>query len=88
MDAAVVTTERMARFTNTTVTTERRGPSGGDGPVNGAVPRRSGDGDSGGGGQGGSDVVPGMEMNAEEQRDSVGSEGGGGVGRLVSRARQ
>jgi hypothetical protein len=81
VDAAAVTTGRMARFPGATVTTERRGPNGGDGRADGAVPGCGGDDYGDGGGRGGG-MVRGTTVKAKEERDD---DGGGGAGWLGSR---
>jgi hypothetical protein len=83
VDATVVTTGRMVRFLGATVTTERRGPNGGDDRADGAVLGCGGDDDGDGGGRGGG-MVPGTTVKAKEERDD---DGGGGVGWLSSRVR-
>jgi hypothetical protein len=53
-----------ARFPGTVVTVRRRGPDGGDGRADGAIPERDG-----GGGQGGDSVVP--ERDGEAWADGM-----------------
>jgi hypothetical protein len=67
------------RFSGTVVTARRRGPDGGDSREDGAHLGRGGDGDNGGGGQEGGNVVP----MAEEERDGT-VPGNGGEGRADS----
>jgi hypothetical protein len=70
--------KRVAQFPGVAATVRWRGPGGGDGRADGAVPGRGGDGDEGGGSRGGGSMILGTEMKAEEEeRDGDGGEGGG-----------
>jgi hypothetical protein len=75
VDAVAVMTGRMTRFPGMVVMAERRGPGGGNGRVDSAVPEHGGG------------VVPGATVKAEEEQDGD-DDGGGGAGQLGSRARQ